>query len=52
MDQQLLTALFKEEEFDQQIQSIVKKISNNAPEALNITKALLLTAINPSMRVS
>ena len=42
VDQQLLTALFKEEEFDQQIQSIVKKISNNAPEALNITKALLL----------
>ncbi|MEL0275906.1 MAG: enoyl-CoA hydratase-related protein, partial [Flavobacteriaceae bacterium] len=42
VDQQLLTALFKEEEFDQQIQSIAKKISNNAPEALNITKALLL----------
>ena len=42
VDQQLLTALFKEEEFDQQIQSIAKGISNNAPEALNITKALLL----------
>ena len=42
VDQQLLTALFKEEEFDHQIQSIAKKISSNAPEALNITKALLL----------
>lgn len=42
VDHQLLTDLFKEEEFDQQIQSIAKKISQNAPEALNITKALLL----------
>ena len=42
VDHQLLTGLFKEEEFDQQIQSIAKKISQNAPEALNITKALLL----------
>ncbi len=42
VDQQLLTALFKEEEFDLQIQSIAKKISHNAPAALNITKALLL----------
>ncbi len=42
VDHQLLTGLFKEKEFDQQIQSIAKKISQNAPEALNITKALLL----------
>lgn len=42
VDHQLLTGLFREEEFDQQIQSIAKKISQNAPEALNITKALLL----------
>jgi methylglutaconyl-CoA hydratase len=42
VDQQLLTGWFKEEEFDLQIQSIAKKISQNAPEALNITKALLL----------
>ncbi|MEN8768715.1 MAG: enoyl-CoA hydratase-related protein [Candidatus Arcticimaribacter sp.] len=42
VDHQLLTGLFKEEEFDLQIQSIAKKISQNAPEALNITKALLL----------
>lgn len=42
VDHQLLTDLFKEKEFDPQIQSIAKKISQNAPEALNITKALLL----------
>ena len=42
VDHQLLTALFKEEEFDLLIQSIAKKISHNAPEALNITKTLLL----------
>ena len=42
VDHQLLTAVFKDEEFEQKLQSIAKKISRNAPEALNITKALLL----------
>ena len=42
VDHQLLTAVFKEEEFEQKLQSIAKKIIRNAPEALNITKALLL----------
>lgn len=39
---QLLNRLFEEEEFDQQLQAITKKISQNAPQALSITKALLL----------
>lgn len=42
VDQQLLSGIFENEAFDHNLQVLAKKISHNAPEAVSITKAMLL----------